>query len=47
MKALETGDDKFYFNEYDPATLENIIDTQHEVTDYMKKRQLSNTLPNK
>ena len=37
MKALETEDDKFYFSEYDPVALDNIIETQHKVTDYMKK----------
>ena len=37
MKALESDDEKFYFNEYDPDALENIIETQHKVTNYMKK----------
>ena len=46
MKAVETEDDKFYFSEYDPVALDNIIETQHKVTDYMKKTQLQNTLPN-
>jgi len=39
MKALETEDDKFYFDEYDPGALEHIIETQHKVTDYMKKHK--------
>ena len=37
MKALETEDEQFYFNEYDPEALEHIIDTQHKITDCMKK----------
>ena len=37
MKALESEDEQFYFNEYDPDALENIIETQHKVTNYMKK----------
>ena len=37
MKALETEDEQFYFNEYDPEALENIIETQHKITNYMKK----------
>ena len=39
MKALETEDDKFYFDEYDPDALEHIIETQHKITDYMKKHK--------
>ena len=37
MKALETEEEKFYFNEYDPDALEHIIETQHKITNYMKK----------
>ena len=36
MKAVETDDDKFYFSEYDPGALDNIIETQHKITNYMK-----------
>jgi hypothetical protein len=36
MKAVETEEDKFYFSEYDPVSLDNIIETQHKITDYMK-----------
>ena len=36
MKALETEDEQFQFNEYDPEALENIIETQHKITNYMK-----------
>ena len=36
MKAQESDDDKFYFSEYDSGALENIIETQHKITNYMK-----------
>ena len=36
MKAIETEDDKFYYDEYDPVALQSIIETQHKITDYMK-----------
>ena len=36
MKAVEKGKDKLYFNHYDPADLEHIIDTQHKVIKLMK-----------
>ena len=36
MKALGTEEEKFYFNEYDPEALENIIETQHKISNYMK-----------
>ncbi len=39
MRAIETEDDKFYFDEYDPVALNNIIETQHKITDYMKKHK--------
>ena len=39
MKAIETDDDKFYYSEYDPIALENIIETQHKITNYMKKHK--------
>ena len=39
LKAVETEDDKFYFSEYDSEALEKIIDTQHKVTDFMKKHK--------
>ena len=37
MKAVETDEDKFYFSEYDPIALDNIIETQHKITNYMEK----------
>ena len=31
MKAIDKDKEKLYFNHYDPADLEHIIDTQHKV----------------
>jgi hypothetical protein len=39
MKAVETEDEKFYFDEYDPVALDNIIETQYKITNYMKKHK--------
>ena len=36
MKATEKDKEKLYFNHYDPADLEHIIDTQHKVIKLMK-----------
>ena len=36
MKAVEKGKEKLYFNHYDPADFEHIIDTQHKVIKLMK-----------
>ncbi len=36
MKANQQDKDKLYFNHYDPADLEHIIDTQHKVIELMK-----------
>ena len=36
MKAVEKGNEILYFNHYDPADLEHIIDTQHKVIKLMK-----------
>ncbi len=36
MKAIERDKEKPYFNNYDPADLEHIIDTQHKVIKLMK-----------
>ena len=35
MKAIEK-DEKLYFNHYDPADLEHIIDIQHKIIKLMK-----------
>ena len=38
MKVVDSKDDPVYFNSYDPVALQNIIDTQHKVAEYMKKK---------
>ena len=38
LKLKETADDKFYFDHYDEAALENIILTQHKIITYMKSK---------
>ena len=38
MELKESDKEKFYFDHYDPNDLQNIIDTQHKVTEYMKKK---------
>lgn len=38
LKLKETADDKFYFDHYDEAGLENIILTQHKIITYMKSK---------
>jgi hypothetical protein len=38
LKLKETDDDKFYYDHYDPADLQRILDNQKEVAEYMKKR---------
>ena len=40
MKAVESDDDKFYYDEYDPVALDNIIETQHKITNYMKNTSI-------
>ena len=37
MKVQHTDEEPIYFDHYDPEALGKIIDTQHKVTDYMKK----------
>ena len=39
MKIQESEDDKFYYDNYDEAALENIIHIQHKVIEYMKKNK--------
>jgi hypothetical protein len=41
MKVKESDAEKLYFDHYDPADLENIIDTQHKVILHMKKQKHS------
>jgi hypothetical protein len=38
MKLKETDEEQFYFNEYDAEALEEIINTQHKITKYMKNQ---------
>lgn len=40
MKVKHTKEEPIYFDHYDPAALENIIDTQHKVAEYMKKQDI-------
>ncbi len=37
MKAIEKDKEKLYFDHYDPADLEHIIDVQHKVIKLMKE----------
>ena len=39
LKLQETEDDKFYYDHYDAEALENIINTQHKIIEYMKKNK--------
>ena len=38
MKVQETDDDKFHYDNYDEAALENIIFVQHKIIDYEKHK---------
>ena len=38
MGLRESDKEKFYFDHYDPNDLQQIIDTQHKVTEYMIKK---------
>jgi hypothetical protein len=38
MKVKNTKDEPIYFDHYDPAALQKIINTQHKITEYMKKQ---------
>ena len=38
MKVNHTDEEPIYMDHYDPNTLADIIDTQHKITDYMKKQ---------
>jgi ABC-type cobalamin/Fe3+-siderophores transport system ATPase subunit len=40
MKVQNTKEEPLYFDHYDPETLHKIIDTQHKVIDFMKKKNL-------
>jgi hypothetical protein len=36
MKLKHTDEEPIYFDHYNPADLERIIDTQHKIAEYMK-----------
>ena len=38
MKVQHTPEDHIYFDHYDPDALHNILDLQHKITNFMKKR---------
>jgi len=38
MKVKHTADEPIYFDHYDPEALANILETQHKITDFLKKR---------
>lgn len=38
MKVKHTDEEPIYFDHYDPDALQDIIDTQHKITNFMKKR---------
>jgi len=38
MKVTHTDEEPIYLDHYDPDVLADIIDTQHKITDYMKKQ---------
>ena len=42
MKGKHTDDDPIYFDHYDPEALHDILDTQHKITDYTKKKIFKN-----
>jgi len=39
MNVQNTKEEPIYFDHYDPQNFNNIIDTQHNVIDYMKKQK--------
>ena len=38
MKVKHTAEEPIYFDHYDPEALANILETQHKVTQFLKKR---------
>jgi len=38
MNVQNTKEEPIYFDHYDPQNFNNIIDTQHKVIDYMRKK---------
>jgi len=41
MKVTHSDEEKIYFDHYDPNDLNHIIETQHKVTEYMKKQGMN------
>ena len=39
MMKVDTGKEKFYYEDYDPIALMKIIQTQHNVIDFQKKNK--------
>ena len=42
MKVKHTDDDPIYFDHYDAEALHEILDTQHKIIEYTKKKSLRN-----
>ena len=38
MKVMHTAEEPIYFDHYDPEALANILETQHKITTFLKKR---------
>ena len=38
MKVRHTAEEPIYFDHYDPEALANILETQHKITNFIKKR---------
>ena len=38
MKVQHSEDEPIYFDHYDPEALHDILETQHKITEYMKKK---------
>ena len=38
MKVRHTAEEPMYFDHYDPEALANILETQHKITNFLKKR---------
>ena len=38
MKVKHTAEEPIYFDHYDPEALPNILETQHKITQFLKKR---------
>ena len=38
MKVKHTAEEPIYFDHYDPEALANILETQHKITNFLKKR---------